>query len=201
MDPHDLTAAYALDALDPDEAEAYERHLGQCEKCREQLAELNGTAASLAFAAVAPAPPARLRASILDAAAAERTNVVPLRRRRWVGRGLAVAAAAAACIVVGLAVSSSQSSRRQVFTLTINPNRTANLQVSGLSAAPSGKTYEAWVIPAGRSPRPAGLFRAGTSATVQLHGTVPQNAVVAVTVEPAGGSKLPTTKPFFSAQT
>jgi len=30
MDAHELTAAYALDALDPDEAEAYERHLGQC---------------------------------------------------------------------------------------------------------------------------------------------------------------------------
>jgi anti-sigma-K factor RskA len=201
MDPHDLTAAYALDALDPAEAEAYERHLSQCDECREQLAELNGTAANLAFAAVAPAPPARLRASILDAAAAERTNVVPLLRRRWVARGLAVAAAAAACIVVGLAVSSSQSNQRQVFTLTINPNRTANLQVTGLSAAPSGKTYEAWVIPAGRSPRPAGLFRDGTSTTVRLHGTVPQNAVIAVTVEPAGGSKAPTTKPFFSTQT
>ena len=70
MDAHDLTAAYALDALDPDEAEAYERHLSQCEECREQLAELNETATALAFTTVAPAPPARLRASILDAAAA-----------------------------------------------------------------------------------------------------------------------------------
>ena len=111
MDAHDLTAAYALDALAPDEAEAYERHLSQCEECREQLAELNETATALAFATVAPAPPARLRASILDAAAAERTNVVPLLRRRWVARGLAVAAAAAACIAVGLAVSLSQSSQ------------------------------------------------------------------------------------------
>ncbi len=117
MDPHDLTAAYALDALDPDEAEAYERHLGQCEECREQLAELNGTAASLAFGTVAPAPPARLRESILDAAAAERTNVVPLVRRRWVSRGLAVAAAAVACIVVGLAVSLSQSNHTTSWAL------------------------------------------------------------------------------------
>src|SRR5215467_1368520 len=109
MDPHDLTAAYALDALDPAEAEAYERHLSQCEECREQLAELNGTAASLAYGTVAPAPPARLRASVLEAAAAERTNVVPLRQRPWMRRGLAVAAAAAACIVVGFVVSLSQS--------------------------------------------------------------------------------------------
>ncbi|HEY1564228.1 MAG TPA: zf-HC2 domain-containing protein, partial [Gaiellaceae bacterium] len=110
MDVHDLTAAYALHALDPDEAEAYERHLSQCEECREELAGLNGAAAQLAFGTVAPVPPPRLRAVILDAAAAERTNVVPLLRRRWVARGLAVAAAAAACVVVGLAVALSQSS-------------------------------------------------------------------------------------------
>ena len=202
MDAHDLTAAYALDALDPDEAEAYERHLSQCEECREQLAELNEAAASLAFAAVAPAPPARLRESILEAAAAERTNVVPLLRRRWVSRGLAVAAAAAACIAVGLGVSLSQSTDTRTFTLMIGPNRTATLHISGLSKAPSGKAYEAWVIPAGQSPRPAGLFAGGGSTTVHLQGTVPQKAIVAVTVERAGGSPGgPTTKPIFSAQT
>src|SRR4051795_9273039 len=150
MDAHDLTAAYTLDALAPDEAEAYERHLSQCEERREQLAELSETATALAFTTAAPAPPARLRASILDAAAAERTNVVPLLRRPWVARGLAVAAAAAACVAVGLAVSLSQSSRTKTVTATLvlDPSRTAELQVSGLAAAPNGKTYEAWVIPA-----------------------------------------------------
>lgn len=201
MDPHDLTAAYALDALDPGETEVYERHLGQCEECREQLAELNGAAAALAFGTVAPAPPARLRAAILDAAAAERTNVVPLSRRRWVTRGLAVAAAAAACIAVGLAVSLSRSSNTHSFTLMINPNRTATLHITGLSAAPSGKTYEAWVIPAGRSPRPAGLFRSGEDTTVHLRGTVPNHAVVAVTEERAGGVNAPTHTPIFSTST
>ena len=201
MDAHDLTAAYALDALDPDEAEAYERHLAQCEECREELAELNGTAASLAFGAVAPAPPARLRESILAAAAAERTNVVPLLRRRWVSRGLAIAAAAAACIAVGLGVSLSQSGNTRTFTLMVGPNRTATLHIKGLSAAPSGKTYEAWVIPAGGSPRPAGLFRSGEDATVRLRGAVPQHAVVAVTEERAGGVNAPTHTPIFSTST
>src|SRR5438552_13481142 len=150
MDLHDLTAAYALDALDPDEAEAYERHLSQCEECREQLADLNETAGSLAFGTVAPAPPAHLRGAILDAAAAERSNVVPLLRRRWVARGLAVAAAAAACIVVGFAVYLSRSSNTQYVGLGVNrdANGKATLTVSGLGAAPHGKTYEAWVIPA-----------------------------------------------------
>jgi anti-sigma-K factor RskA len=201
VDAHDLTAAYALDALDPDEAEAYERHLAQCEECREELAELNGTAASLAFGAVAPAPPARLRESILAAAAAERTNVVPLLRRRWVSRGLAIAAAAAACIAVGLGVSLSQSGNTRTFTLMVDPNRTATLHIKGLSAAPSGKTYEAWVIPAGGSPRPAGLFRSGEDTTVRLRGAVPQHAVVAVTEERAGGVNAPTHTPIFSTST
>ena len=201
MDAHDLTAAYALDALDADEAEAYERHLSQCEECREQLAELNETATALAFSTVAPAPPARLRASILDAAAAERTNVVPLSRRRWVTRGLAVAAAAAACIAVGLAVSLSQSNHTRSFALMINPDRTATLHVKGVSPAPSGKTYEAWIIPAGRPPRPAGLFRSGEDTTVRLRGIVPNHAVVAVTEERAGGVNAPTHTPIFSTST
>jgi anti-sigma-K factor RskA len=202
MDLHDLTAAYALDALSPDEAETYERHLGQCEECREQLAELNATAAALAFGTVAPAPPPRLRAVILEQAATERTNVVPLLRRRWVTRGLAVAAAAAACIVVGLAVALSQSSHTRELSVAVSPNRTATIHVSGLSAAPSGKTYEAWIIPAGTAPRPAGLFPGGADTTLRLHGTVPPKAVVAVTEERAGGAKDgPTMAPILSART
>ena len=203
MDPHDLTAAYALDALDPEEAAAYERHLSQCEECREQLAELNETAAALAFGAVAPAPPERLRASILDAAAAERSNVVPLLRRRWVGRGLAVAAAAVACVVVGLAVSLSQSSTTHFATMSVSRDVSGVtiMHVTGLPAAPDGKTYEAWVIPPGHSPRPAALFPGGVSMTSRLPGRVPQGAIVAVTVERAGGAKKPTTTPILSTPT
>jgi anti-sigma-K factor RskA len=204
MDPHDLTAAYALDALDADEAETYQRHLSRCEECREQLAELTEASAALAYASVAPAPPPRLRAVILETAAAERSNVVPLvRRNRWVSRGLAVAAAAVACVAVVLGVSLSQSSKpQQSWTVSVGATGQATLSVSGLSAAPNGKTYEAWIIPAGvgRAPRPAGLFPGSTSA-VRLHGTVPSHAIVAVTVEPKGGSRAPTTTPIFSTRT
>ena len=199
MDPHDLTAAYALDALAPDEAEAYERHLSQCEECREQLAELNETASNLAFATAAPAPPARLRASILDAAAAERSNVVPLLRRRWVARGLAVAAAAVACIAVGLAVSLSQSSPTKTVTASVvlGSNGTATLHISGLSAAPSGKTYEAWVIRDGAATR-AGLFSGTTVLRIQR--PVKPGSVVAVTLERSGGVDQPTSKPLAASK-
>jgi anti-sigma-K factor RskA len=201
MDLHDLTAAYALDALEPDEAEAYERHLSRCEECREQLAGLQESAASLAFGTVASAPPPRLRASILEAAAAERSNVLPLLRRRWVARGLAVAAASAACVAVGLGVALSQSSHTRIVTVVLGADRTATLRISGLATAPHGKTYEAWVIPQGSRARPAGLFGGGASTRLRLHGTVPRNAVVAVTLERAGGAPAPTTAPLFSVRT
>ena len=42
-DLHELTSAYALDALDATDAEAYEAHLGQCERCRDELATLSGS--------------------------------------------------------------------------------------------------------------------------------------------------------------
>src|SRR2546423_5186362 len=99
---HDLPAAYALDALEPDEARGYEEHLAGCERCREELAALQSTAGALAYAAPRARPPDELRGRILDAARAERPNVAPLRTRSWT-RPLAVAAAVAACAVLWLA--------------------------------------------------------------------------------------------------
>ena len=199
MDLHDLTAAYALDALDPAEAEAYEAHLSQCEECRLQLAELSESTGALAFGAVAPAPPPRLRESILAAAAAERSNVIALPQRRWTPRVLAVAAAAAACVAVGFTVSSLSGGTRVVTAaVVVAADHTATLQVTGLAPAPQGKTYEAWIIPAGSAPRPAGLF---AGSDVALRGKLPPHATVAVTLEPAGGSSAPTTTPVVAAQT
>jgi anti-sigma-K factor RskA len=106
VDVHELTAAYALHALDEDEREAYEAHLGRCEQCRAELAQLGETAAALAWGVESPAPPPALRDRIIRAAALERENVVPLlpARRAWVPRATAAAAAVAACVAVGLGV-------------------------------------------------------------------------------------------------
>ena len=65
--------------------------------------------------------------------------------------------------------------------------------------AQQGKTYEAWVIPAGGDARPAGLFAGGGTSVVHLRGTVPSGAVVAATVERAGGTTAPTTAPVVTA--
>src|SRR5919109_310159 len=107
---HDLTAAYALDALDAAERREYEAHLALCERCRAELASLSEAASALAYGVEAPAPPPRLRARILDSARAERTNVVPL-RPRW-AIPAAVTAVAAVAAVIALAIWASSLSGR-----------------------------------------------------------------------------------------
>ncbi|OFW75722.1 MAG: hypothetical protein A2Y55_12935 [Actinobacteria bacterium RBG_16_68_12] len=101
---HELTAGYALDALDPDERREYEAHLADCQHCREELASLAQTTEALAIAASGPAPPPGLRDRILEGARAEAQVVVPFEPRRR--RTLPVLAAAAAMAAV-VALSAS----------------------------------------------------------------------------------------------
>jgi anti-sigma factor RsiW len=79
--PHELSAAYALDALDGDELEAYETHLAGCEQCRGDVASFRATASALAYDVDLPPLPETLEHRIIAAAKAERPNVVPLRQR------------------------------------------------------------------------------------------------------------------------
>jgi Anti-sigma-K factor rskA len=73
------------------------------------------------------------------------------------------------------------------------------LVLNNVTAPPTGKTYEAWVIkPNVKAPEPAGLFTGGTGV-VKLTKPVPAGAVVAITVEPAGGSAAPTQQPKLVA--
>jgi anti-sigma-K factor RskA len=209
---HDLSAAYALDALDDDERRAYEEHLAGCERCRAEVASFSSTAEVLAYAAAPATPPPALRNRILVAAGSERPNVVPL-RPRW-AYPVAAAAAVAACVAVGLGVwnvslSNRLSNARALQSvpvsgapgsLVVGTNGSAALVLFRLDSAPAGKTYEAWVIHGKRAPVPAGLFRGGGATFVPLERKVRKGSVVAVTVEPAGGSDAPTTKPFVVSQ-
>jgi len=72
-DIHTLSGAYALDALDGDEAVAFERHLESCASCREEVRSMRETLPALADDSAEPAPE-RLRADVL----AGITSVRPL---------------------------------------------------------------------------------------------------------------------------
>jgi anti-sigma-K factor RskA len=205
---HELSAAYALDALDDAEREVFEQHLAECGRCRADVAEFSSVSGSLAFAVEPASPPPALKERILAGARAERPNVVPLRPRSVYP---AAAAAVAACAVVGLGLwnislhdrlgSSGQAIQRVAVSGSANSfvvysRGSAGLVLSGVDPAPSGKTYEAWVIH-GKTTSPAGLFAGGRRTTyVPLTRQVSKGSVVAVTLEPAGGSAQPTTKPF-----
>jgi anti-sigma-K factor RskA len=215
---HALVGPYALDALDEGEERSFEQHLALCARCREELAGLREAAASLAYAAPPTAPPPELKQRILAQARAERPNVVPLKRRRNWTPALGAAAAIAACAAVALGIwafslSGSQDPVESVLSkpgsrlvsmgtagaMAVAPDGTAVLQVS-VPPAPSGKTYEAWVIRNGKA-KAAGLFpgRAGTSV-VEIPRPVRPGAVVAVTLERAGGVQQPTSKPLAQSE-
>jgi anti-sigma-K factor RskA len=85
--------------------------------------------------------------------------------------------------------------------VAVAPDGEGVLVVEHLPAAPSGMTYEAWVIPRGGKPQRAAVFRGGEGMTmVKLAMHVPPGATVAATVEKRGGADQPTSKPFLSAQ-
>ena len=219
---HDLTAAYALNALEPEDARRYEAHLAHCERCHDELAELSETASALAFATETSAPPPELRARILDQARAERPNIVPL-RPRWL-RPVIAAAAVAACVAIGLglwaASLSGKLDRREAElknqqrvaqiladpgshkisfsrgTLVVAPDGRGALVLSKLADPGSDHTYEAWVADGG-APQPAGLFAGGTAIAVPLDQPVRDGATVMVTEEKAGGTEAPSSAPFL----
>lgn len=119
---HALTGAYALDALAPAEAAAFERHLAGCEDCRSEVDTLRAAAARLGGAHAA-SPPPELRARVLEEVARTRqahpgaTADRPARpgsgrRHPWL-----VAAAAAAVVVAlaagGLALGRERAARAE----------------------------------------------------------------------------------------
>lgn len=230
---HELTAAYALDALDPVEREAYERHLAGCERCQAELATMWQTTEALAVAASGAEPRPELRERILSAARAEPHVVVPFEPRR--SRAVPVLAAAAALAAVialavgawGARVSSDldeartalEHERRTAAVLADPGARSVALQagdgrlvvapggravvVLGLDPAPSGKTYQLWIVPGGdlSAATSGGVFAGDETTDVALvDGTVTGGDLVAVTIEDAGGVSAPTTDPIVASE-
>jgi anti-sigma-K factor RskA len=112
-----LAAGYVLGALEPDDENAFQRHLEGCSTCEASVRELEAVVGKLAYSATPVEPPPSLRAAIrrevaatarprsarATGAAAAR-DVPRLHRRRWtttvVGR-LAVAASIIALLAMG----------------------------------------------------------------------------------------------------
>ena len=201
---HEEAAAFALDALDHDEAEAFERHLAECPDCEGELEELRFAAAALAVAGEPPPPSRSLRLRVRDTSA----QVIPLPRRQRPRLLRTAAVAAAACAVLVAALRPWETGESEVgfrryaakgadATLLVSRSGEAVLAARRLPPLANGTVYELWVIADGRA-RPAGLFR---ESLATLTRPVPRGATVAVSVEPLGGSSRPTGPLLLRAET
>jgi anti-sigma factor RsiW len=225
---HELTAGYALDALDAEERGAYEAHLAGCGRCQEDLASFWEVTGSLAYAAAgsSPAPPPELRERLLERAQAERPNVVPLRRRGWRLPAATAAAAVAAVAALALGLWGTSLSGDLDDTRRALANERAAAQVladpNARSVALSGADGRLVVSESGmaalvvndlddppdgkayeiwviRDGRPEAAGLFVEGRLVPLDRPVPADATVAVTLEDEEGVTQPTGQPLFTA--
>ncbi len=223
----ELLAAFALYALDRDEARAVSAHMRSCAECQRELAPLQEVAGQLGSAVRQVSPPPGLREAVL-AGIQVRQDVIQV-RRGWVV-GLAAAAAILIVVLTGLGVSLS----RQLAGLSTR--LAAQEQVLALLAAPSARSvsltgsvtaavrfvydpdrgrgalvvsdlrdpgrefvYQLWLI-AGTQPESAGVFRPAPGQPVVLPLAVDfsRYQAVAISVERApSGALQPTTTPIL----
>jgi anti-sigma-K factor RskA len=225
-DIHTLAGAYVLDAIEPAERAAFETHLSQCESCRQEVAGLRRTVASLGES-LATAPPPELRTRVLALAGGTPQLPPSVRdlpsappRHRRTTRWLAAAAAVVAFAAGGVAVQQAlEEDRPPVVTaaevFSSSDARTETIAMRG-GQARIGMSRELGLIAVDASDMPpppdgrvyqlwvidnTGPQSAGVVDRPSLTLAIPApDAQVALTTEPAGGSTQPTTEPLFTVR-
>jgi anti-sigma-K factor RskA len=217
----DELAAYALGALEPGEAAAFERHLEDCERCRAELHWLEPAVQSLPETVERRQPPPRLRASLMaevraDARAGAEGTERRSRLPEWLrgGRSLRFATGFAALALLVAAVAGYEVGKggggdegastvvaheHGITVKMVREGSGGELQLANVHQLPPKKVLEAWVRREGKvEPVPA-LFvpdREGRAETTiaNMSGV----DTVMVTAEPRGGSKEPTSPPIVT---
>jgi anti-sigma-K factor RskA len=222
----ELKDAFVLGALPEEERREFEEYLTAHPERQAEIDELGAVAALLALSPQEQEPPPELRRSIMAVVEAERLHARPefARMREFLGvRSLALGAAA--LLVIGLFIwnmllqaqiqdlqsqaphdgqlvalegsGAAQQARAEVMILD---NDRAVLMAEDMPPVPEDKTFQIWVIE-NDFPKPGGLFETReewvvTSVEIPLDGA----DIIAVTVEPEGGSPQPTTEPMLTAR-
>jgi anti-sigma-K factor RskA len=227
--PHDRggdAAAYVLGALEPEEAQAFARHLEGCQACRDEVASLERVVDALPAAAPQYRAPASLRQRVLEdgreherqraqAATPPHGTAPPARRRlRWPSRPVLAGAAALAVAliaVVVIALSGGGPPASRVITATVTGPGSARVKVVGgraeliltnFPAPPPGDVYQVWLQRGSAKPSPTRTLFSVTregAADVGVTGALSGVSRLMVTPERAGGSLVPTHAPVLVA--
>ncbi|MGH9118602.1 MAG: anti-sigma factor [Acidimicrobiales bacterium] len=234
---HTLLGAYVLDSVDDLERVAFERHLAGCEPCRDEVIELQATAARLAESTAATPPP-ELRGRVLEAARETRQlppGELPKAERRetpatrtWRRRALiavaaavvAIAAAGTTVTLMGRQLDEERETAANVAAVLAAPDADVNSEaitgggrasvvssagrgeavvvLDGLPELENDQTYQLWYIDDPDTPviRSAGTIGAEVDTSPRLLTEVEDALLVALSVEPSGGSEQPTTTPL-----
>jgi anti-sigma-K factor RskA len=212
-------AGYALGELAGGEHARFEQHLAECAACRGELAELEGAARMLSFAAPADRPPASLAARTLLAVEREAgTPAAPTAfarpRRRRVFALAAVAAVGVAVVVAQLARDPGTLELDATLRSPSQPGVTGTVRVTetGIGRVVEVESedlpvldnerefYELWFVARGDAPGSPDRVSAGTfhpdesgRTSVRLAAAVvpAEYPAVIVTREPRDGDPRP----------
>jgi anti-sigma-K factor RskA len=215
-------AAYALGALEPEEAEAFRRHLSTCSVCQDEVANFEQANAALAVSVPQVRAPRGLRRRIVRAARAEpkrQASAGPRRRRPALtvaiprpALGAALGLLAAGGGAAGIVAASSGPALQVIHAQVIGSSGRAVVRVSGghaelvvrrFPAPPRGRIYEVWLKRGGRPPSPTrALFSVTSSGSAEIGvpGSLSGVDAIMVTPEPQGGSPTPTRPPVIVAR-
>ena len=218
----DDLAAYALDALDRDEAARLERHLEGCESCRDRLQWLRPAVDQLPASVEQMAPPAGLRDSLMETVRAEAAprRAAEAPRRSWLeglrtamlrpAAGFALLIVLVAGIATGYLVRGddtasdfipARSSAGVTASATLERHGdSATLHVEELPPLARDEVYEVWVQRNGvMEPASTFVLRGDGSAEAAVPGPLDDAEGVFVTAEPRPGTDRPTTDPVLEA--
>ncbi len=216
----ELLAAFALSALGSEESDVVRKHLASCRRHDKGLAANLQVVDRLPMLADEREPSPLLRVRVLDAiAAGGRAPTAPSKvayKAPRIARRQFVPYLVAAALFLGLMGMLGWNLVLQLGRGTNSQTMTATLTGSGgsgelvyssdhhlgvlrleLPALPAGRAYQAWQIHS-TGPVSLGLVSAGEPSAFVAD--LSNASAVAVTEEPAGGSRQPTSDPVLIAQ-
>ncbi|MEZ4503488.1 MAG: anti-sigma factor [Dehalococcoidia bacterium] len=206
----ELLPAFALDAVDAEERAAIEAHLATCDRHAE-VAELQSVGLGLAELAPEREPSAALEARLLAAIDADQTTEAPptpARRQSIASLGWPAIAAVLAILAVALGAWNLMLQRGADASELVYVQRDGeawmrvetdlgssqvSLVLGGLERRPETEAFQLWAIRDGRwldigtcNTNPEGRWRGEFAFELE------RSDLVALTIEPTGGSPRPT---------